>query len=60
LGRLKKEYIEKSIGERISNTTILCSDSHVCYKGFAKDMSIEHHAVRADFKQYVKDGIYHV
>lgn len=60
LGRLKKDDIEKSIGERISDKTILCSDSHVSYKGFAKDKLIEHHAVRADLKQYVKDGIYHV
>jgi hypothetical protein len=60
LGRLKKEDIEKSIGERISEKTILCSDSHVSYKGFAIDKSIEHHAIRADLKQYVKDGIYHV
>lgn len=60
LGRLKKEDIERSIGERITDKTILCSDSHVSYKGFAKDKSIEHHAVRADLKQYVKDGIYHV
>lgn len=59
-GRLKKWDIEKSIGERISEKTILCSDSHVSYKGFAKDKSIEHHAIRADLKQYVKDGIYHV
>ena len=60
MGRLKKEDIEKSIGERITEKTILCSDAHVSYKGFAKDKSIEHHAVRADLKQYVKDGIYHV
>jgi transposase-like protein len=60
LGRLKKEDLEKYIGERITDKTILCSDSHVSYKGFAKDNSIEHHAIRADLKQYVKDGIYHV
>lgn len=60
LGRLKKEDIERSIGKRISEKTVLCSDSHVSYKGFAKDNSIEHHAIRADLKQYIKDGIYHV
>lgn len=60
LGRLKKEDIEKSIGNRVSDKTILCSDSHVSYKGFAIDNSIEHHAIRANLKQYVKDGIYHV
>ena len=60
LGRIKKIDIEKSIGERICDKTILCSDSHVSYKGFAIDNSLEHHAIRADLKQYVKDGVYHV
>jgi hypothetical protein len=32
----------------------------VSYKGFAIDNALEHHAVRADLKQYVKDGLYHV
>ena len=60
LGRIKKNDIEKSIGARICDKTILCSDSHVSYKGFAIDNSLEHHAIRADLKQYVKDGVYHV
>lgn len=60
LGRIKKNDIEESIGARICDKTILCSDSHVSYKGFAIDNSLEHHAIRADLKQYVKDGVYHV
>ena len=60
IGRLKKTDIEAAIGSRISSRTILCSDSHVSFKGFAIDNSIEHHAIRADLKQYVKNGIYHV
>jgi transposase-like protein len=60
LGRIKKIDIEKSIGSRICDKTVLCSDSHVSYKGFALDNSLEHHAIRADLKQYVKDGLYHV
>ena len=60
LGRIKKTDIEKAIGERISQETILCSDSHVSYKGFAIDNKIEHHAIRADLKQHVKQKIYHV
>jgi len=60
LGRIKKIDIENSIGNRLSDKTILCSDSHVSYKGFAIDNSLEHHPVRADLKQYVKDGVYHV
>jgi transposase-like protein len=60
LGRIKKVDIEKAIGQMVSGQTILCSDSHVSYKGFAKDKGIEHHAIRADLKQYVKKKIYHV
>ena len=52
--------IERAIGQRVSKETILCSDSHVSYKGFAIDNEIEHHAIRADLKQYVKQKIYHV
>ncbi len=47
-GRIKKIDIERAIGQRISKETILCSDSHVSYKGFAIDNEIEHHAIRAD------------
>ena len=60
LGRIKKVDIQKAIGERVSHQTILCSDSHVSYKGFARDRKIEHHAIRADLKQYVKKKVYHV
>lgn len=59
-GRIKKTDIERAIGQRISEDTILCSDSHVSYKGYAIDNEIEHHAIRADLKQYVKQKIYHV
>lgn len=60
IGRIRKRDIQKAIGERISGQTILCSDSHVSYKGFAIDKKIEHHAIRADLKQYVKKKKYHV
>jgi hypothetical protein len=45
---------------RIAETTILCSDSHVSYKGYAVDRGLEHHAIRVDLKQYVKQKIYHL
>jgi transposase-like protein len=60
VGRIKKIDIQRAIGERTTAQTILCSDSHVSYKGFAIDRKIEHHAIRADMKQYVKNKIYHV
>ena len=59
-GRLKKIDIERAIGGRFSDKTVLCSDSHVSYKGFAIDNKIEHHPLRSDLKQRVKEGIYHI
>jgi transposase-like protein len=60
LGRIKKIDIQKAIGKKVTKQTILCSDSHVSYKGFAIDKKIEHHPIRANLKQYVKKKIYHV
>ena len=59
-GRLKKVDLENAIGSRLSPGAILCSDSHVSYKGFAIDHNIEHHPLRSDLKQYVKNGVYHI
>ena len=52
--------IERAVGQRILKETILCSDSHVSYKGFAIENEIESHAIRTDLKQFVKQKIYHV
>lgn len=61
MGRIKKVDIENAIGNRINpNQTILCSDAHVSYKGFAIDNNLEHHALKGIIKQRVKKGIYHI
>jgi len=60
LGRIKKSDIESAIGSKIDENTILCTDSHASYKGFAIDNKIEHHMVKAKIKEYAKDKIYHV
>lgn len=59
-GRIKKADIAQAIGDRISRQTILCSDSHVSYKGFAMDIKLEHHALRSDLRQRVINGTYHI
>jgi len=59
-GRLKKVDIEQAIGNKVTNQTILCTDGHVSYKGFANDKMLEHHPLRADLKQFVKKEIYHI
>jgi transposase-like protein len=61
MGRLKKVDIENAIGSRVKpNKTILCSDAHVSYKGFAMDNEIEHHPLKAIIKQHVKNRVYHI
>ena len=61
MGRLKKTDIENAIGSRIkASKTVLCSDAHVSYKGFAIDNEIEHHPLKASVKQRVKNKVYHI
>jgi len=61
MGRLKKIDIENAIGNRIKpSKTILCSDAHVSYKGFAIDNELEHHSLKGTLKQHVKNGVYHI
>ena len=60
LGRIKKIDIDAAIGKRVGSQIILCTDSHVSYKGFAIDNKIEHVKLRSDLKQFVKHKIYHI
>ncbi len=50
-GRITKGDIEKAIGEKMCEQTVLCTDGHVSYKGFAIDNKLEHHVLRANLKQ---------
>jgi len=60
LGRISKKDIQKAIGSRVNDQTVLCSDAHRSYSAFAKEKQIEHHKINAGKKQYVKQGVYHV
>jgi len=60
LGRITKKDIDDAIGSRLTKDMILCSDSHVSYKGFAIDLKLKHIALRSNLKERVKDGIYHI
>ena len=60
LGRITKEDITQAIGGKIEDRTVLCTDGHISYKGFALDNSIEHHVLRANLKQFVKQKKYHI
>ena len=60
MGRIKKNDIEKAIGDSVNEQTILCVDGHVSYKGFALDKGIEYHVIRSNLKEHVKNKIYHL
>lgn len=60
LGRITKDNISQAIGNMIEDRTVLCTDGHVSYKGFALDNSLEHHVLRGNLKQYVKQKKYHI
>ena len=60
LGRIGKADIANAIGKRIKKgSTILCSDSHHSYKGFAKDTKVEFHPINVSKGERVK-GAFHV
>lgn len=60
LGRISMTDLEKVLGKRIKKgTTILCSDSHHSYKGFAKKSEVEFHPINVSRKERVK-GVYHI
>ena len=59
-GRISKSDIDKAIGNKTSSKTVLCSDSHVSYKGFAFDKNIEHHAIKVSINEFVKNKLYHI
>lgn len=60
LGRITKKDIVRAIGGKINKQTVLCTDGHVSYKGFAIDNNLEHHVLRGNLKQYVKQKTYHI
>jgi Transposase and inactivated derivatives len=61
MGRISKDDIVRSIVKPFfSMDTVLCTDSHVSYKGFAIDNKLEHIALRTNLNQHVKHGIYHI
>jgi transposase-like protein len=60
MGRITKADIKESFQNPLPETTILCSDGHVSYKGYSVDNKLNHVVLRADLKQYVKNGVYHI
>lgn len=59
-GRIRKEDLEKAVGEKIEKDTVLCSDSHRSITGFAKDKNFAIKTIHARKGQHVVDKVYHV
>lgn len=59
-GRLTKKEIVESLNKPLPPDTILCSDGHVSYKGYASDNHLKHVVLRADLKQRVKKGGFYI
>lgn len=59
-GRIRKTDIEKALGDKLDEHTVLCTDSHRSYTAFAKSRHLQHEKIVASRGQYVKDLVYHV
>ena len=60
MGRITKSDISESFQSPLPPASILCSDGHVSYKGYSADNNLNHIVLRAELKEYVKKGIYHI
>jgi transposase-like protein len=60
MGRITKSDIVESFQSPLNSEATLCSDGHVSYKGYSKDYNLKHIVLRADLKQFVKKGGYHI
>jgi transposase-like protein len=54
MGRISENDIIDSIGERVTERTILCTDGHKSYKAFTTNLAMEHHVLNASKKERVK------
>lgn len=59
-GRISEQDLKEVLEGKIATDSILCSDSHPSYIAYAKTNKIEHKAIKANAKQYVKEGKYHI
>lgn len=59
-GRIGIEDLNKALKDKIAPESILCSDTHHSYIGFASQNNIEHKTVKVSAKELVKEEKYHV
>lgn len=59
-GRITTNDLDNILKDKISEGSILCSDTHHSYIGFAKKNKIEHKSIKASAKELVKENKYHI
>jgi hypothetical protein len=60
-GRITKKAIQKGLGQWIDKSnSVLCSDSHLSFQGFAKDNNINLKPIFVRRKEFVLNNIYHI
>jgi len=59
-GRIRKVDLQKAIGEKIEEKTVLCSDSHRSFTGFAKENKLTLKKIIVRKGQHIVDKVYHI
>jgi transposase-like protein len=59
-GRISTDDLSVVLKDKIAPDSILCSDTHHSYIGFATKNNLQHKTIKASAKEVVKEGKYHV
>ena len=59
-GRVRKSDLQKALGKRIEKDTVMCSDSHRSFTGFAKANKLLLKKIVVRKGQHIVDKVYHV
>lgn len=58
-GRIRTPKLDDAIGNYLSESNVLCTDSWRAFSSYAKSKGLDHYRFKSDGKQRVK-GIYHI
>ncbi|MFB1081420.1 IS1595 family transposase [Jeotgalibacillus sp. JSM ZJ347] len=59
VGRIKKEQLDKAIGQKLSSQNVLCTDSWRAFRTYATDKGMTIYQFKSDGKVRTK-GLYHI
>jgi hypothetical protein len=58
-GRIRTPKLDDAIGNYLSDSNVLCTDSWRAFSSYAKSKGLDHYRFKSDGKQRVK-GVYHI